>query len=1830
MEDPWDWDVDQVVEALCYRRSPFLGPDDFPKVFPEPYELERVFRDNSVGGLSLLVDFNNATMREDLGIKQFGHRSSLTHLIRLLRRHSLKWLAHHQAVTADNDISAQGGASNAPNEALASSLARSPSARAHAHAPYGSIAYVAALGPNLRTQSWVQGQTGQGGEMSPSRSVFGQRASNVLQEAPKLLHPEHTLDVRPAEVGQNTNTGVASLLGDETRSLRDDGEQRTEIEAMNDPSLFYETTAITLHAPDKREETFIIDDNGRKRRRLVLSPMKSDEALEAGRDPQREAIAAMPTPPREESRSYEFLSESPAAKADEPNPAVDSSDELLLPALDPDVAAEAAKLPAISEPGVVVRTDQGRKRVRPILLSQPEEVPTAESEQARLESTEPQGFEVAAGRAVLRTQKDCDTEAFKTRYERTAEHTYSGVKACLVDEMFYGTTALGETLNNEINFANPGPSVGVIDHPENFATVPKHQFGNGHRLYVNDRIKHFLHSSQHQILNRKGKTVYAVVPYPDKLVRKHQPLSMTEFKKSPEGYHASRQNRSRLAPNGRNAVSNFGHDENLFNVPELDNDATNTDAQDPDFLEKWKYLDGEDSILPLFGDSGSEGEYDLETWREMEDEQGILARPPVQSRSKSIGHDEVTAAIEQAVEKIQEDWGTQRMPKLQGKGWRLWNRCRKDGSKQHRISELDVTVTSLEARINSLRNEILGEVWPSPKQVIKQCKILQPSVFDREDAKWMLATLESKKPPEKPRNLSHKQRKIVKVIEEPLKDGEEALASDDSGAHSSEDGLEDFVVNDDDATDDAANDDIMMADVEDEELSETMDAGDLEELDQPSPTKVSAETPKLSSCRLPLRQDLRSSKEAPPNAIDREPVYIDLTQVSDQLERVEPDLKPEPATPGRIRTPPLNALRNSSDDSEHKCRGSAGFKRPKVAPEIIELESETSDGEQLPLSPSPLPSLQDYEKIFKLSGQLLEERQDRKRLLIWTLWRYKPGQRQSALDIARTYSSHDMQLHIWKALRTYKSHSWRIRGLDAAFSDSLMLIAAFFVCWTIPVRLSPKGGIKTDHLATARADDEGFAPFYHFLVECLTRFEALIDLEAASQGSEDKTPTKQRVVALKDSEQATPTKVRVKEVSQDYDTTIYATPHKKRKFVVQESQEAKALQINARLQAQEFEQRKKMLKARYQKMGLNDEDPSKVVMNPGKEEGQNFVYLNPKIGQLIQPHQKDGVQFMWRALTTNPQKLQGCLLAHTMGLGKTMQVITILVTIAEAAKSSDPTLLDQVPESLRTSQTLVLCPPSLVDNWYEEFLMWAPDPVEDNVGRIRKVTAADELHLRIKDIKAWKKEGGVLLMGFNTFRNLVGNIGNRLSEKDHEGVLHSLLEKPNLVVADEAHTAKNLKSKLNLAMNRFKSTSRIGLTGSPLANNLDEYYALIDWIAPGYLGDHVHFKARYSEPIALGFYKDSTRGDYIESRKRLTALIADLEPIVHRADISVLKGKLKGKTEFLITVPLTKLQTDLYREYVDWMLGVTRRDEPNTATLWSWLGELRLLCNHPKCYKEQLEKKLAARNGTTETSGAGKKSKKTKKQKKSSSADSDLVSSGDEAKILDVTAPGPQVSTTLMERQLAILRQMSGPLESVTLSYKMRILEQVLMLAKEANDRTLVFSHSLKTLDYVQQSLEKKGEQFLRIDGKVRTTSRQSMTKKFNTGLAKVCLISTRAGGQGLNLFGANRVVILDTHFNPIWEEQAIGRAYRLGQQKAVYVYRLTVGGTWEEALLNQSVFKQQLATRVVDKKNPMRYATKGAKQYLFQPKELEQKDLQPFLGKDPLVLDRLMDKDRE
>ena len=195
-------------------------------------------------------------------------------------------------------------------------------------------------------------------------------------------------------------------------------------------------------------------------------------------------------------------------------------------------------------------------------------------------------------------------------------------------------------------------------------------------------------------------------------------------------------------------------------------------------------------------------------------------------------------------------------------------------------------------------------------------------------------------------------------------------------------------------------------------------------------------------------------------------------------------------------------------------------------------------------------------------------------------------------------------------------------------------------------------------------------------------------------------------------------------------------------------------------------------------------------------------------------------------------------------------------------------------------------------------------------------------------------------------------------------------------------------------------------------------------------------------------------------------------------------------------------------------------------------------------------------------------------------------------------------------------------------SNKFALLMEIIRHSIKAKEKVLVFSHSLETLALSRHLLKKANIAFERLDGDTKMEERQSLTKHFNSGNDKlVFLISTRAGGTGLNLYGASRVVIMDDTFNPTWEQQAIGRAYRIGQMKHVYVYRLLVSGSFEERLQNQALFKLQLSSRVVDQKDVVRHAVKGAKQYIFplrEPKP-EHRDVSGFVGKDVLVLDKIL-----
>lgn len=647
------------------------------------------------------------------------------------------------------------------------------------------------------------------------------------------------------------------------------------------------------------------------------------------------------------------------------------------------------------------------------------------------------------------------------------------------------------------------------------------------------------------------------------------------------------------------------------------------------------------------------------------------------------------------------------------------------------------------------------------------------------------------------------------------------------------------------------------------------------------------------------------------------------------------------------------------------------------------------------------------------------------------------------------------------------------------------------------------------------------------------------------------------------------------------DNDINLTPAQKKK---RSKANANRIQKHDTQDSQAQEARRMMLRKKLEGSVLIPKEKKRLIVNESKLEGQGLVFVHDSIAPQIKDHQIEGVRFLWDQTTRGT----GCLLAHTMGLGKTMQVITLLTAIAEAAKSEDETVSEQIPEHLRKSKTLIICPSGILNNWMDELLTWAP---ANMLGTLYSLQAQMSTTDRQDTVEAWAANGGVLVIGYPLLSKMEGN---------DEDLLKLILESPSLVVGDEAHYMKNSSSKRGQIATRFKTKSRIALTGSPLANNVSEYYAMIDWVIPGFLGKKEDFAAKYANPIKEGLWSKSHAQDRRRARIALQALKQKVSQKIHRRTVGVLKDSLPPKKEFILYLDLNELQRHAYRIYMQGVLDAA--DEITPTTVWGMMSTLRELLAHPSILQWKLQKKQKDQGQLM--------LKSHKKRNKDKEDD-----------------PEELASTSLLSNMLQLLS--SGPsFDTVNASYKMLVLDKILSEAMNMGENVLIFSHSLLTLDYIETNLcRMKHRAYKRLDGSTPPSSRQEMVKNFNRNTSQAFLIATRAGGEGLNIYGANRVVILDFKYNPVQEQQAIGRAYRIGQTKEVIVYWLMCDGTFEKNLHQHQVFKSQLASRVVDEKHPLPKADRELLQWVKDCREMPHQDLSGYQGKDS-ILDSLLATD--
>ncbi|KAG5963329.1 hypothetical protein E4U58_003596 [Claviceps cyperi] len=621
-----------------------------------------------------------------------------------------------------------------------------------------------------------------------------------------------------------------------------------------------------------------------------------------------------------------------------------------------------------------------------------------------------------------------------------------------------------------------------------------------------------------------------------------------------------------------------------------------------------------------------------------------------------------------------------------------------------------------------------------------------------------------------------------------------------------------------------------------------------------------------------------------------------------------------------------------------------------------------------------------------------------------------------------------------------------------------------------------------------------------------------------------------------------------------------------RKEIIQ-NKDAVDLREREKRRAEELEARRLRLRANLGSAAIMSRDKSRLIINESKQDDQSFIYINQYLGDRIKDHQIEGVRFMWNQIIQDSALRQGCLLSHSMGLGKTMQVITLLVVIQEASRSLDLSTASQIPSDLRESKTLVLCPAGLVNNWIDELLLWDVDRILGGPYAIDSTMSGEE---RVATAEQWSHNGGVLVIGYTMLKQIYGGARESL-----------FFEKPNLVIADEAHTLKNPETQAHAVCSRFQTMSRIAMTGSPLANSIEEYHSMIDWVAPNYLGPLSEFRCIYANPIQQGLSAESVGSEKRRALKMLQVLKQTVAPKVHRATIkSCMEEDLPPKREFVLCVAPRPSQVALYNLYLSATCKRMAQGTPvKQAVIFDHLEMLGLVCDHPCVFVEGHLRRI-------------------KKQPAR-----ELVLSG--STVLD------------------LLASFGNEWRLPSASTKIEMLIKILDCARDKGDKVLVFVQSIVALDYLQALFMRQNRVFERLDGDTPVKKRQDLIKTFNSSQTEFALISTTAGGVGLNIHGANRVVILHSRWNPVQEQQAVGRAYRIGQTKPVTVYHFVTAGTFEEDRHARAVFKSQLASRVVDKKNPISWGNRKIG-YTHDVIETQAKDLTSHIGQDS-ILDELI-----
>ncbi|GFT87465.1 DNA excision repair protein ERCC-6 [Nephila pilipes] len=382
----------------------------------------------------------------------------------------------------------------------------------------------------------------------------------------------------------------------------------------------------------------------------------------------------------------------------------------------------------------------------------------------------------------------------------------------------------------------------------------------------------------------------------------------------------------------------------------------------------------------------------------------------------------------------------------------------------------------------------------------------------------------------------------------------------------------------------------------------------------------------------------------------------------------------------------------------------------------------------------------------------------------------------------------------------------------------------------------------------------------------------------------------------------------------------------------------------------------------------------------------------------------------------------------------------------------------------------------------------------------------------------------------------------------HKSIL--LKHEWHYVILDEGHKIRNPDAKATLVVKQFRTPHRIILSGSPIQNNLKELWSLFDFIFPGKLGTLPVFMQELAVPINFGGYANASPIQVQISYKCSTMLRETINPYVllrTKADVKM-NLNLPCKSEQVLFCKLTNDQEQLYKAYIS-SKEINNIFNGNLQ-IFVGLASLRKICNHP-----------------------------------------------------DIFDGGPKILKDTDESQLAE-EEYYGFYKR---SGKMIVVETLLRLWYKQGHRVLLFTQSKLMLQILEIFVKSKNYKYMKMDGTTSISSRQPAVTKFNSDPSIfVFLLTTRVGGLGVNLTGANKVIIYDPDWNPSTDVQARERAWRIGQSRPVTIYRLLSAGTIEEKIYHRQIFKQFMTNRVLKDPKQGRFFKSNDLYELFSYQEVD------------------------